>query len=59
MSAFPLSMDSPPAPVRPVGPLRLAAGALFAGTGTVAEDAPRVPHPAEPNGLRATLRMPP
>lgn len=57
MSAFPLSMDSPPAPVRPAGlPLRLAAGALFAGTGTVPEDAVRVPRPADPGGLRAALR---
>jgi hypothetical protein len=56
MSAFPLSMDSPPAPARPAGPLRLAAGALFAGTGTVSEDAARVPRPADPGGLRAALR---
>lgn len=56
MSAFPLSLDSPPAPVRLAGPLRMAAGALFAGTGTVPEDAVRIPRPTEPGGLRAALR---
>jgi hypothetical protein len=57
MSAFPLSMNTPPAPVRPAGlPLRMAAGALFAGTGTVPEDAARFPRAAEPSGLRAALR---
>jgi hypothetical protein len=57
MSAFPFSMDSPPAPARPAGlPLRLAAGVLFAGTGTVPEDAVRVPRPTDPGGLRAALR---
>lgn len=56
MSAFPLSMNTPPAPVRPAGPPRLAADALFAGTGTVPEDAVRVPRAAEPGGLRAALR---
>jgi hypothetical protein len=49
-------MDTPPAPVRPAGPLRPAAGALFAGTGTVPEDAVRVPRATDPGGLRAALR---
>jgi hypothetical protein len=56
MSAFPLSMDSQPTLTRPAGPLRLAAGALFAGTGTVPEDAARFPRSADPGGLRAALR---
>ena len=57
MSAFPLRMHTPPAPARPARlPLRLAPGALFAGTGTVPEDAVRVPRPADPGGLRAALR---
>lgn len=57
MSIPTLSTGSPPAPVRPAGLFpRLAAGALFAGTGTVSEDAARIPRPAAPDGLRATLR---
>lgn len=56
MSAFSLSVESPPAPMRPAGPLRMAGGALFAGTGTVPEDAVRFPRAAEPGGLRAALR---